>query len=71
MQQTAGRTFSDEQLRCLENIRDHIAGSVSMEPRHFQYSLPSSSGAACPRAYALFGDDLSGLLEELNLELVA
>ena len=69
-QQSAGRTFTKEQLRCLENIRDHIAGSVSMEPRHFDLA-PFNKRGGLPRAYALFGDDLSGLLEELNLELVA
>ena len=70
MQQTAGRAFTEDQLRWLENIRDHIAGSVSMEPRHFQYP-PFIQRGGLSRAYALFGDDLSGLLEELNLELVA
>ena len=69
-QHSAGRTFTKEQLRCLENIRDHIAGSVSMEPRHFDLA-PFNKRGGLPRAYALFGDDLSGLLEELNLELVA
>ena len=70
MQQTAGRAFTEEQLRWLENIRDHIAGSVSIEPRHFDLA-PFNQRGGLPRAYALFGDDLSRLLEELNLELVA
>ena len=70
MQQTGGRDFTEEQLRWLEAIRDHIAGSVSIEPRDFQFA-PFSQRGGLARAHALFGDDLSGLLEELNLELVA
>ena len=70
MQETAGRTFNDEQLRWLEAIRDHIAGSVSMEMGDFQYA-PFNQQGGLARAHALFGEKLPGLLEELNLELVA
>ena len=38
MQETAGRAFTGEQVRWLEAIRDHIAGSVSMEMGDFQYA---------------------------------
>ena len=69
-QQTAGRTFTDEQLHWLEAIRDHIAGSVSIQPQDFQFA-PFNQRGGLARAHALFGDDLSGLMEELNLELVA
>ena len=31
MQEIAGRAFTEEQVRWLEAIRDHIAGSVRME----------------------------------------
>ena len=70
MQETAGRTFNDEQRRWLETIRDHIAGSVSMEMGDFQYA-PFNQQGGLARAHALFGEKLPGLLEELNLELVA
>ncbi len=69
-QQTGGRSFTEEQLRWLEAIRDHIAGSVSIGPQDFQYA-PFNQRGGLARAHALFGDDLSNLLEELNLELVA
>ena len=36
MQKTAGHTFTDEQVRWLKAIRNHIAGSVSMEMRSFE-----------------------------------
>ncbi len=69
MQETAGRTFTEEQLRWLEAIRDHIAGSVSIELNDFQYA-PFNQRGGLARVYAVFGDELQPLLEELNLELV-
>ncbi len=69
MQETAGRAFTEEQVRWLEDIRDHIAGSVSMEMGDFQYA-PFSRQGGLGRAHQLFGEELGGLLEELNLELV-
>ena len=65
MQETAGRVFSDEQLRWLEAIRDHIAGSVSMELGDFQYA-PFNQQGGLGKAYELFEDELAGLIEELN-----
>ena len=70
MQETVGRAFTREQVRWLEDIRDYIAGSVSMELTAFQYA-PFNQQGGLGRAYDLFGDELPGLLEELNVELVA
>ena len=70
MQETAGRAFTPEQRRWLEDIRDHIAGSVSMEMGDFQLA-PFTQQGGLGKAYELFGDDLTGLIEELNVELVA
>ena len=70
MQETAGRAFTDEQIRWLEAIRDHIAGNVSMEIGHFQYA-PFVQEGGLGRAYHLFGEELPTLLEELNVELAA
>ena len=69
MQETAGRSFTDEQQRWLEAIKDHIAGSVNIDLEAFQYA-PFNQLGGLLRAYTLFGDDLQPLLEELNLELV-
>ena len=69
MQETAGRSFTGEQVRWLEAICDHIAGSVSMEMGDFQYA-PFNQQGGLGKAYELFGEELEGLLEELNLELV-
>ena len=70
MQETAGRSFAGEQVRWLEAIRDHIAGSVSMEMGDFQYA-PFNQHGGLGKAYELFGKELGGLLEELNGALVA
>ena len=65
MQQTAGRDFTDEQIRWLEDIRDHVAGSVSIEMADFEYA-PFNQRGGLGKAYQLFGDELDGLLKELN-----
>ena len=70
MQETAGRAFTDEQVRWLEDIRDHIAGSVSMEMSDFE-NAPFNQQGGLGRAWDLFGEGLAPLLEELNLELAA
>ena len=70
MQQTAGRAFTPEQRRWLEHIRDHIAGSVSMDVSDFQYA-PFNQQGGLARAYELFGDELRAIIDELNLELAA
>ena len=69
MQETAGRDFTQEQVRWLEAIRDHVAGSVSMEMSDFDYA-PFNQRGGLGRAHQLFGDELAGLLEELNGALV-
>jgi type I restriction enzyme R subunit len=69
MQETAGRDFTAEQRQWLEAIKDHIAGSVSIDFEAFQYA-PFNQQGGLTRARALFGDGLPELLEELNLALV-
>ena len=53
MQETAGRAFTDEQQRWLKGIRDHIAGSVSMEMADFEYA-PFNQQGGLGKAYELF-----------------
>ena len=69
MQETAGREFTVEQRRWLEAIRDHIAGSVSIEPGDFEYA-PFNQQGGLMGAHTVFGDDLQSIIDELNLELV-
>ena len=70
MQETAGRDFTAEQRRWLEDIRDHIAGSVSIEPGDFE-SVPFNQQGGLMGAHTVFGDELQSIIEELNLELVS
>ena len=67
-QEIAGRAFTAEQSQWLEDIKDHIAGSVSIEPADLQYA-PFAQRGGIGRAYQVFGDGLASLLEELNLAL--
>ena len=69
MQETAGRDFTAEQRQWLKDIKDHIAGNVSIDLDAFQYA-PFSQRGGLMRAYTLFGEGLTALLEELNLALV-
>ena len=69
-QEADGRTFSAEQRRWLEDIRDHIAGSVSIDLDAFDLA-PFNQQGGVARAYALFGEELTEILEELNLALAA
>ena len=68
MQETAGRDFTDEQRQWLEDIKDHIAGSVSIDSGDLQYA-PFAQRGGIGRAYAVFGDELAALLLEMNLAL--
>ena len=68
-QEIAGREFTNEQRQWLADIKDHIAGSVSIEPADLQHA-PFVQRGGIGRAQAVFGDGLASLLEELNLELV-
>ena len=67
-QEIAGRTFTDEQRQWLEDIKDHIAGSVSIEIGDLELP-PFAQRGRLGRAHALFGDGLAPLLEELNVAL--
>ena len=69
-QEAGGRTFTAEQRRWLEDIRDHIAGSVSIELDAFDLA-PFNQNGGLARAYELFGEELTQVLEELNLALAA
>ena len=64
------KTFTSEQLRWLEMIKDHIATSLEIEIADFEYAPFHEKGGAV-KVYQLFGTDLNGILEELNERLAA
>ncbi len=66
----AGITFKPEQTAWLNLIRDHIATTCSIEPDDFDFA-PFAQQGGLGKAHQLFGNNLPGLLEELNRALVA
>ena len=55
MQETVGRAFTEEQVRWLEAICGHIAGSVSMEMGDFQYAPLQPAGRPGQGIRAVWG----------------
>ena len=69
-QADAGARFGDDQLKFLELIRDHLAASLTVEPRDLT-GAPFSQHGGLGRARQLFGPELDPLLEELTKALAA
>lgn len=65
-----GRAFSPEQREWLAMIRDHIATSLEIGSEDFE-DVPFNQKGGPLRAVQLFGQDLSGILSELNEVLAA
>lgn len=69
-QANAGATFTAEQRRWLDAIKDHIARCLTIEPDDFQ-DVPFNQIGGLARAHELFGNRLTELLDELNERLAA
>lgn len=69
-QKAAGATFSPDQQKWLDAIKDHIAASLSIEQGDLD-EVPFNQIGGLGRAYELFGDKLTAILEELNARLAA
>jgi len=69
-QQVGGKSFSAEQRKWLEMIRDHIAANLLIETDDFDYA-PFAQAGGIGKVWQLFGDDLSKILDELNEALAA
>jgi type I restriction enzyme, R subunit len=68
--QAAGVTFTADQQKWLDAIKDHIASSLNIEREDLE-EVPFNTIGGLGRAYELFGDKLSGILDELNMRLAA
>lgn len=68
-QQQTGANFTDEQLRRLHSIAEHIATSLKIKTEDFDY-VPFSEQGGLGRAHQVFGKKLSEILGELNQRLV-
>ena len=69
-QRQAGSEFTEEQVRWLEMMRDHLAGALAIAPRDL-LETPFVQRGGLGRASMLFGERLPALLAELTEELVA
>ena len=65
-----GQAFTDEQRSWLERIRDHIAASLTITVDDLE-AVPFVQHGGLGKAYELFGDGLSPLLNELTEVLAA
>jgi len=69
-QAATGISFTDEQRRWLDAVKDHVASSLIVGRDDLQES-PFSTMGGLAKAKRLFGDRLEPLLDELNRSLVA
>ena len=69
-QATAGRTFTDDQRRWHEMMRDHIAASIEIDIDDFDLS-PFAERGGLGKASQVFGAKLGDVVKELNEVLAA
>lgn len=69
-QSNAGRSFTPDQARFLELIKDRIATNLGIEPSELM-APPFSTQGGLGKAKQLFGDELDALLDELTVALAA
>ena len=66
----SGVTFTTDQKKWLDAIKDHIASSLAIEQDDLE-EVPFNTIGGLGRAYELFGDKLAPILDELNMRLAA
>ena len=64
----SGVTFTADQKKWLDAIKDHIASSLAIEQDDLE-EVPFNTIGGLGRAYELFGDRLAPILDELNMRL--
>jgi type I restriction enzyme R subunit len=69
-QEQGGRTFTAEQRRWLEMMRDHVAANLQIESEDFEYA-PFAQAGGIGKVWQVFGDELNMILDDLNEALVA
>lgn len=66
----AGEKFNKEQMAWLDLMREHIISSFHLERDDLEMA-PFDSKGGLGRMYQLFGNQMDGVIEDLNRELVA
>jgi len=69
-QNELGVEFTDEQVKWLTMIKDHICTSASVSKDDFELA-PFSQHGGLAKIYKLFGDDYEKIVDKLNEDLVA
>jgi type I restriction enzyme R subunit len=69
-QESRGRQFTEQQVRWLEMMRDHVATSLEISVEDFD-DVPFVQEGGRGRASQVFGKELEPLLQELNEVLAA
>ena len=64
----SGVTFTADQKKWLDAIKDHIASSLAIEQDDLE-EVPFNTIGGLGRAYELFGETLAPILDELNMRL--
>ena len=64
-----GIKFTKQQIEWLEMIKHHLIGSLSIELKDLQYA-PFQQQGGIIKARQLFGQEISGILQEMNTVLV-
>ena len=62
--------FTEEQMKWLRLIKDHIISSLSVEPTDLDYN-PFDGMGGQGRFFDLFGEDYATILHQMSVELVA
>ncbi len=69
-QASRGRSFTEEQVAWLTLIRDQIVRDFEVRMQDFD-ETPFVERGGLGRAWSVFGEELEGIVDELNRELVA
>ena len=69
-QQSSGKPFSEEQMKWLVMIKDHIATSVEIKLDDMDYAPFNQEGGQV-KFYQTFGDDYASILKEMHEVLVS
>jgi type I restriction enzyme R subunit len=62
--------FTPEQTEWLRLMKDHIVSSCSISRDDFDYAELAGKGGL-QKVWGVFGEQLDGLMDEMNVELVA
>ncbi|MFQ5640572.1 MAG: type I restriction-modification enzyme R subunit C-terminal domain-containing protein [bacterium] len=68
--QAGALKFNEEQMAWLRMIKDHVVSSVHLSRDDLDYA-PFDAKGGVGRMYQLFGDEMDGIIEELNEALAA